>query len=100
MVEDPVSQGLHEVRLTDKMHGCLFGTQQGCLRFLAWGLEGGSFLKQGYPNILGRFPKEGYPNRPPNTRILITGTPRKVPFILGKPHLRIMATERLTAALS
>ena len=37
--------------------------------------------------ISGSFPKWGYPNVDPHTIIRIIGTPRRVPLILGNPHL-------------
>ena len=39
-------------------------------------------------DLHGNFRKRGDPNiQPPNTMILILGTPERVPLILGNPHI-------------
>ena len=45
-------------------------------------------LKFRQHNGIGEFPKIGGPQyRPPNTIVLIMGTLRMVPLILGNPHI-------------
>ena len=61
----------------------------------------GNILYWGYIGVIWYFPKIGGPQyRPPNTIMLIMGTPKKVHLIWGNPYIGIMEIKMETATLS